>query len=95
MAATYAPVNTVAWYNDPEFVAARNRTIPPGGANSYGKTLYSCSLSSTTKKINGITDETPPIGSVPWDKTDFIFGVSADTITRPGNVVDSSYAQRE
>ena len=44
---------TTAWYSDPEFVAARNRTIPPGGATFYSKALPML-LSDRIKKLTAI-----------------------------------------
>lgn len=41
MAAQPAVGSNMAWYSDPDFAAARNRTIPPGGATTYGKILSS------------------------------------------------------
>lgn len=31
-----AAASTSAWYSDPDFVAARQRTVPAGGLTDYG-----------------------------------------------------------
>ena len=41
----YIGPKALQWYIDPDFVAARNHDIPPGGHTSYGELcLYFCSL---------------------------------------------------
>ena len=65
---------TLAWYADPDFVAARNHIIPPGGRSAYSEIcLYFSSLQGLADRM---VDESPPQGSVPEDVTEFIYGMS-------------------
>ena len=51
-----AQVSTTAWYSDPDFVAARNRTIPPGGLTFYSSALYPMASRSEqrTEKLTNV-----------------------------------------
>ena len=75
MAASTVPAaQQLAWYQNPEFAAARVRVVPPGGRTTYGESVLPFFRPQISVDPNFEAVEPRPVGATPTDVTSFQYG---------------------